>query len=73
MANQLVSDEYKDRLRSSARIVRDDKTCSIRFECPELESLAKKSNNSSSDSTDETSNSSNNNHSIHSTVEKKEQ
>jgi hypothetical protein len=71
MANQLVSDEYKDRLRTSARIGRDDKTCSIRFECPELETLAKNNNiNSNTNSTAEISNLSN--HNIHSTIEKKE-
>jgi hypothetical protein len=73
MANQLVSDEYKDRLRTSARIGRDDKTCSIRFECPELETLAKNSNNNNNSSTNSTAEISNlNNHNIHSTVEKRE-
>jgi len=70
MANQLVSDEYKDRLRSSARIGRDEKKCSIRFECPELESLAKNHNNSINSNSSNINNSKN--QSIHSAEEKKE-
>jgi len=35
MANEFVSDDYKRRLRSAARIGRDFQRCS-RFDCPEL-------------------------------------
>jgi hypothetical protein len=40
MGNQLVGEDFKDRLRTSARLGRDVKTCSTLFECQQLEAIA---------------------------------
>jgi hypothetical protein len=40
MGNQLVGEDFKDRLRTSARLGRDLKTCSTLFECQQLETIA---------------------------------
>jgi hypothetical protein len=39
MANQLIGEDFKDRLRTSAKLGRDLQDCSRLFQCPELESL----------------------------------
>ena len=37
MANEYVTEDYKNRLRTSARIGRDQGTCKRAFKCSELD------------------------------------
>ena len=45
MANQLLGEDYKERLRSSARFGRDAKQCATHFQCQELDTIASSNNN----------------------------
>ena len=39
MANHLIGEDYKDRLRNSAKLGRDLQTCKDIFKCKELEAI----------------------------------
>ena len=70
MANQLLGEDYKERLRSSARFGRDSKQCQAHFQCQELDTIATSingnqiDNNSSSIISYNHNNNSNNNSSL---------
>ena len=57
MANQLLGEDYKERLRSSARFGRDTKQCAAHFQCQELDTIASSNNNNHIDNHNNSNNS----------------